>query len=183
MRALRRRFLAPGNPYGCAESVLLTLQEQFGLPDPTDGAAAMALNGGIAYSGGTCGAATGAAIALGRLAHARVRDRSRAKRIARELTAIVIDDMRAADGAIDCRTLIGIDLQAPGAHEAFLAAGTWRRECLRRLERVVDRLAPLAVTGAWIAAVKAMDADTSGRGASPATGAARRRPEEPVGRR
>jgi hypothetical protein len=137
--------------------VLLALQDHFGLPDPTDGAAAMALNGGVAYGGGTCGAITGAAIAVGRLAHERVPERGRAKRIARELTAGLLDELRAADGAIDCRTLTGVDLRAAGAHEAFIAAGTWRRDCLRRLERVVDRLAPLADADTWTSTVEVID--------------------------
>lgn len=142
-RDARAHFLAPGNPYGCAESALLVLERRFELEDSTDGAAAMALNGGVAYSGGTCGAITGAAMALGQLAHARIADRAVAKRVARALSAGVVDDMLASDGATDCRTLIGLDLRAPGAHDAFIAGGAWRRGCLRRLERVVEMVAPL----------------------------------------
>lgn len=152
-REVRARFLATGQLYGCAETALLVLQEQFGLDDPSDGASAMALNGGVAYSGGTCGAITGAALALGRLASARIPDRAHAKLVARELTAQVVDMVRADDGAIDCRTLTGVDLRAPGGHEAFIASGLWRRDCLRRLERVVARLAPLADEVAWEATI------------------------------
>lgn len=169
---VRSRFLAPGNPYGCAESLLLALQEHFGLEDAGEGAAAMALNGGIAYSGGTCGAITGAAVALGRLAGDRIDDRGHAKRVARELTAGVVDAVQAEFGAIDCRTLIGLDLRAPGAHEAFIAAGAWRVDCLRRLELVVERLAPLAEPATWAAAVAAIDQGPAGT--APETGTARR---------
>src|SRR5512140_264769 len=133
---VRERFLAAGKPYGCAESTLLALEDHFGLDDPANGAAAMALNGGVAYSGGTCGALTGAALALGQLAARRIDDRRTAKRVARELTADVVEAFRAAFGATDCRTLTGIDLRAPGAHAAFIAGGTWRIDCLRRLELV-----------------------------------------------
>lgn len=162
-RAVRARFLAPGNRYGCAESVLLTLEEAFGLDDDADGAAALALNGGIAYSGATCGAITGAAVALGRLAASRVPDRPRAKRVARELTAATLDAFEARFGASDCRTLTGVDLRAPGGHDAFIAAGTWRTSCLKGLRFVVDRLAPLGDERAWSEAVAAI-----GDGALPA---------------
>jgi C_GCAxxG_C_C family probable redox protein len=155
---VRARFLAAGQPYGCAEAALLALEQRFGLDDPTDGAAAMALNGGVAYSGGTCGAITGAALALGRLAHGRIGDRTRAKRVARELTAALIDEFRAEFEATDCRTLIGVDLRAPGAHAAFIAGGAWRVTCLRRLEVTVERLAILAEPAAWDAAVAAVEA-------------------------
>lgn len=156
-RDVRAHFLAAGLPYGCAETVLLVLQQEFGIDDPTDGAAAMALNGGVAYSGGTCGAITGAAIALGLLARERVGDRARAKRLARTLAASVVDDVVAVDGATDCRALTGVDLRAPGGHDAFIASGLWRRDCLRRLERVVDRLAPLAEPAAWAAHVAELE--------------------------
>ena len=151
---VRERFLAEGSPYGCAETALLVLQAQFGLEDPTDGAAAMALNGGVAYSGGTCGAITGAAMALGLLAERRIPDRGRAKRAARELAAGMISDFEATFGATDCRTLTGADLRAPRGHDAFMAAGTWRVDCLRRLELVVERLAQLADPATFDAAAE-----------------------------
>ncbi|NJD28552.1 MAG: C_GCAxxG_C_C family protein [Chloroflexi bacterium] len=166
-RAVRSRFLAPGNPYGCAESTLITLQEQFGLPDERDGAAAMALNGGVGYSGGTCGAITGAALALGRLAAERIPDRREAKRVARELTGRVIDEFQATFGALDCRTLTGVDLRAPGGHDAFIAAGQWRVDCLRRLELVVAHLAPLADPEAWERSARVGDGDRDGAKGAP----------------
>jgi C_GCAxxG_C_C family probable redox protein len=157
VRGVRARFLAAGNPYGCAEATLLALGDACGLPDATDGAAAMALNGGVAYGGGTCGAITGAAIALGLLAARRIPDRATAKRVARELTAGALDDFRATFGATDCRTLTGVDLRAPGGHEAFMAAGAWRVDCLSRLELMVRRLAPLAGPAAWSAALDELE--------------------------
>ena len=155
-RAVRARFLAHGSPYGCAEAMLITLERHFRLADPTRGAAAMALNGGVAYGGGTCGAITGAAVALGRLAATRIDDRARAKLVARELTAAAMDAVRAEFGSTDCRTLTGVYLRAPGAHDAFIADGRWRVECTRRLELVADRLAPLADPVAWEAACGAI---------------------------
>ena len=43
----------------------MVLKAAYGLDDPMDPAAAVALNGGVAYSGGLCGAITGAALAVG----------------------------------------------------------------------------------------------------------------------
>jgi C_GCAxxG_C_C family probable redox protein len=172
VRAVRSRFLAAGNPYGCAESVVITLQEHFGLADPSRGAAAMALNGGVGYSGGTCGAISGAALVLGRLAAERIPDRRRAKRVARELTSRVVDEFEASFGALDCRTLTGVDLRAPGGHDAFIAAGRWRVDCRRRLELVVAHLAPLADPDTW---ARATGDDAPGGDARIAGGSHRRR--------
>jgi hypothetical protein len=63
----RAYFLDDRNQFGCAETTFIVLKGAYGLDDPMDAAAAMALNGGVAYSGGACGAITGAALAVGML--------------------------------------------------------------------------------------------------------------------
>ena len=88
----RSYFLDERHVYGCAETTFVVLKGVFDLDDPMDSAPAMALNGGIAYGGGTCGAITGAALALGLLAASRIDDHRAAKRVARELTAHLMDD-------------------------------------------------------------------------------------------
>ena len=67
----RELFLDDANTYGCAETAFVVLKEAFELPAAADSAAAMALNGGIAYSGSTCGAITGAISASGSPATSR----------------------------------------------------------------------------------------------------------------
>ena len=70
----RQLFLRDDNHYGCAETSLVALQRAYGLPNADDSSSAMALNGGVAYSGGVCGAISGAAMAVGRLAEQRIGD-------------------------------------------------------------------------------------------------------------
>lgn len=50
---------------GCAQAVLLALQEEFGIGDAVAFKAASALSAGVAYQGETCGALVGALMALG----------------------------------------------------------------------------------------------------------------------
>jgi C_GCAxxG_C_C family probable redox protein len=154
----RAYFLDERHEFGCAEVTFVVLKGAFGLDDPMDSAAAMALNGGVAYSGGVCGAVTGAALALGLLAEARIDGHARAKKVARELTARLMDDLAAEHGAVTCRDLIGIDLRAPGGHAAFMASDLWRDRCVRQIETVVRAAAPLADLGAWERAVRGLDA-------------------------
>lgn len=168
VNAARSLFLADGSEHGCAETTFVVLKDHYGLVDSTDSAAAMALNGGVAYSGGTCGAITGAALALGLMAAVRHADHGTAKRVARGIAAAVLDDFQDNFGAVDCRALTGIDLRAPGAHAAFIAGGTWRVGCMRQIEFVVRKLAPLGDEAQWLAAADAVD---SGAGASDAAGA------------
>jgi C_GCAxxG_C_C family probable redox protein len=153
----RAAFLDPAHRYGCAESVLVALKDAYGLPDPGDSSAAMALNGGVAYSGGPCGAITGGAVALGLLAGARIGDHREAKRVARELTAALMDEFATVHGSTACLELIGHDLRAPGGHQAFLDSGVWRDTCLRQIEFVVGRLAVLSRPEVWAAGVAALE--------------------------
>lgn len=154
-RRARELYLDDANVHGCAETAFVVLKEAFGLPDAADSSAAMALNGGVAYSGATCGAVTGAAMALGQLAASRIGDHREAKRAARELTADLLVAFEAEFGASTCRALTGVDLRAEAGHRAFIEGGAWRDGCMRQLELAVTRLAPLADPNAWDAATGA----------------------------
>lgn len=143
----RALFLTNETTFGCAESALVALQEHFGLPEAGDSSPAMALNGGIAYSGGTCGAITGAALAVGRLAERKIRDHQQAKRVARRITQDLMAAFEAAHGAVDCRTLTGFDMMTD--HDAFIEDGRWRVSCTRQIEFAIDHLERLAAPVGW----------------------------------
>jgi C_GCAxxG_C_C family probable redox protein len=133
LQLARDLFLDDANTYGCAEVTLIALQEHFGLPAASDSAPAMALNGGIAYSGGVCGAISGAALAVGRVAARHVEDHRRAKREARCLLQNLMTDFTHEFGSVDCRSLTGYDFLQPDSHHAFIESGVWRETCLRQI--------------------------------------------------
>jgi C_GCAxxG_C_C family probable redox protein len=153
-------YLDEAHPYGCAETTFMTLKGIYGLDAPDDPSAAIALNGGLAYSGGPCGAITGAALAVGLLAEQRLADHARAKLVARELVHGTMEAFEAEHGATACRELIGYDLRAPGQHEAFLESGLWREACASQIRTVVAHLADLAEPEVWAAAVREIEATT-----------------------
>ena len=140
----RRVFLRDDNLYGCAETSYIVLKSVFGLERADDSSPAMALNGGVAYSGSMCGALLGAGLALGELAAARVDDQQVAKREARRQLQEIMADFRSRFGATTCRELIKLDLSTPEGHDAFIQSGVWRKTCMAQIEFVVERLAALA---------------------------------------
>lgn len=152
-RAARARardlYLDDANTYGCAETAFVVLKEAYGLPDPGDSGAAMALNGGIAYTGSTCGAITGAALAVGQLAASRIDDHAVAKRVARAITGDLVAAFETAFGATTCRALTGVDLSTEAGHRAFIEGGAWRDGCMRQVEMAVTAVAPLGDDAAW----------------------------------
>jgi len=154
----RGYYLADSHIHGCAETAFIVLKEAYGLPDPQDSTAAMALNGGVAYSGSVCGAISGAAMALGMLAGRRISDHRLAKRTARRLVAKMMDEYQLAFGSTQCRDLIELDIRDEGQHRLFLESGIWRTCCMQQVEFTVGWFAPLGEPAAWQAAVTALDA-------------------------
>lgn len=153
----RAAFLRDDNSYGCAESALVALQTIFELPDPEDSSPAMALNGGIAYSGGMCGAITGAAMALGRLAEQRIGDHREAKGVARRLTQDLIAGFQAKFDSSDCRDLIDYEISILAEHDDFIASDVWRTTCMSQIEFAVERLAPLVDEEIWSKQLAALE--------------------------
>lgn len=153
----RRLFLRDDNYYGCAEATLVALQQGYGFEDADDSSSAMALNGGIAYLGGICGAISGAAMAVGRLAEERIPDHREAKRTARRLVESLIADFEAEFDGRNCSQLIDYEISIPAQHDAFIASGVWRETCMRQIEFSVARFWTLTDPGAWDEAVRALD--------------------------
>ena len=145
----RSYFLTEDHVYGCAETAFLVLQEAFDLSNAPDSALAMALNGGVAWSGGVCGAITGAALAFGWLAGQRVADHKEAKRVARRIMARYTEEFCRQWGAVDCRTLIGQEIRTDEQHTAFIKSGLWQDVCMRQIEFAVRKLLPLRDEEVW----------------------------------
>lgn len=145
----RAHFLREDNRYGCAETTYMVLAEAFGLAESPDPSLVMVLNGGVAWWGGTCGAITGAAVAVGQLAGRRLPDHGEAKRTARRIISRYMEEFQREWGAVDCRTLVGCDIRTEEGHRAFLEQSLWREVCMRQIAFAVRKLLPLAHEGAW----------------------------------
>jgi C_GCAxxG_C_C family probable redox protein len=145
----RATFITEANTHGCAETTFIVLQRAFGLPDASDSSPAMALNGGLAWSGGPCGALTGAAMAVGRLSARRIADHKEAKRVARCITARVMAEFRAEYGHTNCSDLIGLDISTPEGHAAFIADQMWHTVCMDQIAFALARLVALGDDRVW----------------------------------
>ena len=139
----RELFLQDDNAHGCAETSYIVLKRAYGLPEADDSSPAMALNGGVAYAGGVCGAISGAALAVGQLAGKRIDDHREAKTAAREVVMELMDRFQEEFGGTTCRGLLGLDLRKPGEHDRFIESGIWRTNCMAQIEFAVQQLAGL----------------------------------------
>ncbi len=155
----RHLFLSDDSTYGCAESALVALQTAYDLPNAADSSPAMALNGGVAYSGGICGVITGAAMAVGRLAEERIDDHRDAKTTARKIIQAMMADFHTEFGSHNCSSLTGYDISTQEGHDGLIADGAWRTTCGAQLEFSVGRLAALANRDVWDEAVASLETE------------------------
>lgn len=132
----------PGH-INCAQTVL-----RFSLlvtgSDPSSIGLARQFGGGLAGTGETCGAITGAALALSLrdLLGGEAADPGASRKSLQEL----VQAFAAEFGAVRCRDLTGHDLTTPQGHIAFVSSGG-SELCQGFVAWVCDRLRPLVEPG------------------------------------
>lgn len=139
----RKCFLRDDNLYGCAESAYIALKTVFDLQNPQVSSPAIALNGGIAYSGSICGAITGAALVIGELVEYRIKDHQAAKKSVREIVNQLIIDFQNEFSSNECAKLIPYQLSIPLEHNRFIVSGIWRVVCMKQIEFAVAKTVEL----------------------------------------
>ena len=129
----------PGH-INCAQAVLLFTLLVTG-SDLDSVALARQFGGGIAGTGETCGAVTGAAFALGLRDHLAgdAADPAGTRAALQEL----VRDFESEFGALRCRDLTGCDLTTPEGHDAFVKGGGPDR-CRSFVDWMCDQILPLA---------------------------------------
>jgi len=103
--------------FHCAESVLLTLAEHYGVNSPLIPKIATPFGGGIARSASICGCVTGALMGIG-MKYGRMRsseDRLKAYSVATGFMAA----FEKRFGSLICYDLIGCDFRTPEGHKRF----------------------------------------------------------------
>lgn len=132
--------------FNCAQAVLSTVAEDFGLEAGTAAKAATAFGGGMARMGATCGAVTGAFMAIGL---ARGNDRpadKETKEKAYGLAREFVERFKARHGSIVCRELLECDMSTPEGHERAKEQGLFDSVCSKLVEdsvEIIEELLPM----------------------------------------
>jgi C_GCAxxG_C_C family probable redox protein len=118
------------NGYNCAQAVLASQSDAYGLDSTLAKKVAAAFGGGIAYNGHVCGAVTGALMLIG-LKHGKYKDgdnesKERTNRIANEY----IQKFKEEHGSIMCKDLIKYDLSKSDELRKAREAGVFTEICL-----------------------------------------------------
>jgi C_GCAxxG_C_C family probable redox protein len=115
--------------FNCAEAVAAAFAERHGASPETALRAACALGAGVSRTGQTCGAVSGALIAIG-LAHGRREARDApAKERTYAAGAAFCARFRSLHGSLACPELLGFDTTTPEGWRAAGEAGLFRTRC------------------------------------------------------
>jgi C_GCAxxG_C_C family probable redox protein len=129
--------------FSCAQSVFTAFADPADVSRETALRLASGLGGGLARSGETCGAVTGAILALGLRHCGRPAEDPQAKLAAYPAVQEFLARFRALHGSITCRELLGADLGTPEGRQKSQEEGLVRQRCpafVRDAARIVEDL-------------------------------------------
>lgn len=121
--------------FNCAQSVLGAFAEELGLKEETSLLVASAFGGGMRMAA-TCGALTGALMALGLAQgfdNADVDKKGHIENLTKEFVA----RWTSRIGNTNCKDILGTDVSKPEGRAEARAAGVFDRECPRCIEQGV----------------------------------------------
>ena len=107
-----------GRPYNCCESVLLTLSEYLGVESDLVPKIATGVGAGFSLNGLTCGAITGAAMAIG-IKYGR-RNNEENPQAAWSRVNKFIEGFKERWGAVTCRELTHLDVKTAEGMKEYL---------------------------------------------------------------
>lgn len=115
--------------FSCAQAVLSAFADLGGLEAEQALRLGEGFAGGLCGLGKTCGAVSGAVLAIG-LVHGRARpDDAAARAATAERVRRVTAEFRWRHGALECRPLLGRRIDTPERRDAARASGVFERVC------------------------------------------------------
>lgn len=130
----RARALFAVEGYNCAMAVMSALAEMNGVDPLEHLAPAAPFGAGIARAGLTCGALTGAVLALGMLKGPKVYANREAKEEAYRLCAPVVDAFEKQMGSALCADITGVDLATPEGRKRMGELKILEKKCVPAVE-------------------------------------------------
>jgi C_GCAxxG_C_C family probable redox protein len=128
--------------YNCAQATFAALAPSFGVDEATALKTAAMFGGGIARTGGLCGAVTGALMAAG-LKLAPAETSGEIKSTLYERGRALMDAFKKEKGSLICRDLIGCDLSTEEGRAAASERNTHANICTKLVRDAIALVADL----------------------------------------
>ncbi len=120
------------NKFNCSQSVFTVFGTDYGLPENECLKAACAFGGGMGRQQLTCGAVTGAMMALGLKYGKALDDSEQKKQLTYTKTRELFAEFNKLHGTTNCRELLnGLDLNNPEDHEKIIKQRLFDNNCER----------------------------------------------------
>jgi len=133
-----------GEGFSCSQAVLSAFAPDLDLERQAALRLASAFGGGMARTGQTCGAVTGALMVIG-LKHGHVAAEDKAtKEKTYALVRQFVDEFRTRNRALLCRDLLGCDIGTPEGMQLFREKGLNTLVCSRLVRDAAEILERLA---------------------------------------
>lgn len=124
----------------CSQAVFGEFAEECGIDAASALKSACGFGGGMGRLGGTCGAVTGAIMAIGLLGSGPDPLDPIAKARVYALVRSFIEEFEARHQTISCRELLNCDISTPQGHEEASRLGLFETECPTYVEDAVEIL-------------------------------------------
>lgn len=128
-----------GQSFNCAQSVAAPFAADFGLEPAVLLRVAAAFGGGVARSGDTCGAVSGALMVIG-LRYGASQPDPAAKERTYERSQEFLARFRERNGAVHCRALLGYDFAVPEDRQTIKDLKLTHTICPRLVESAIEIL-------------------------------------------
>ena len=130
--------------YNCSQSVLAEYATRLGMTNEDAFKIASAFGGGMARSGRTCGAVSGALMVIGLRFGSADAENTGARDLVYARSQEFMESFFQVFGSLDCRSLLGRDLSQPGEHELARAEDLFNQVCPEYINRAIS------ILSAWI---------------------------------
>lgn len=127
------------NSYNCSQSVLTAFAGELGLSENEALRVACAFGGGIGRQQLTCGAVTGAAMALGLKYGKGLHNSDENKKLTYEKTVELFDEFKRMNGSVTCRKLLeDLDMTNEADYKVIVGKNLFHTNCRKYVADAVQ---------------------------------------------
>ena len=124
--------------FNCAQAVLSSFGEEFGLDPVMAYRVAAAFGGGMGHMGDTCGSVTGAFMVIGLKYGLTVADGSQSHWEAFSAVQEFVEEFKSRNGSIVCREILGIDISNRAKFKEAMKQGIPQKICPKLVRDAVE---------------------------------------------
>jgi C_GCAxxG_C_C family probable redox protein len=122
----------------CSQAVLSVFAREYGLDEMTILKIASGFGGGIGHMGQTCGAVTGAVIAIGLKSGMSLEKTHESNQKTYDIIGRMVDEFKKRNGTVICQELFGVDFNDAEAYRKARKEGRFYSVCPKFISDAVQ---------------------------------------------